>query len=91
MGSGAGAERGGVERLPLAAGTQHEKDGIQAAAIASAGPAASEGMGIDTLRQQRLDSCPEVIGDAPIVVHGMVIHRTPPKLADQKQGNYSPT
>src|ERR1700757_3471765 len=40
MGGGAGAELGGVQGLPLAAGAEHEEDGVHAHAVRGPGPAA---------------------------------------------------
>ena len=74
VGGGAGAELGGVQRLPLAAGAQHEEDGIHADAVGGAWLAATEGMGVNVGRDAHLDFVPEVIGDAPIIGNGTVVH-----------------
>jgi len=65
VGGGAGAEEGGVEGLPAAAGAQVIEDGIHANAIGGARLAAAEGVGVDVLWEEPLDLLPEVIGDAP--------------------------
>jgi hypothetical protein len=46
VGSGSGTELGGVQRFPLAAGTQHEEDGFHADTVGLAGPATAEAMGV---------------------------------------------
>jgi hypothetical protein len=43
---GAGAERGGIQGLPLAAGTKNEEDGIHADAVGGARLAAAKRMGV---------------------------------------------
>jgi hypothetical protein len=44
MGNTVGADPGGVQRPPLAAGAQHEENGIHGLAIIDAGPMAPQGM-----------------------------------------------
>jgi hypothetical protein len=46
MGGGAGAEAGGVECLPLAAGAEDEEDGLHAEAVGCGWLAAAEGMSV---------------------------------------------
>jgi hypothetical protein len=74
VGGRAGAEAGGVERLPLAAGAQDEEDGVQAHPVGGAGLAAAEGVGVDVGGDAQLDLLPEVVGDAPVLGDGAVVH-----------------
>ncbi len=52
VGRGAGAEAGGVESFPLAAGAQDKEDGLHADAVGGRGFAAAEGMRVDTRRDE---------------------------------------
>jgi hypothetical protein len=65
VGGRAGAEAGGIQGLPLAAGAEHEQDGLHADAVGGARSAAAVGVGIAVLGQQFADGLPEVVGDAP--------------------------
>jgi hypothetical protein len=65
MGRGAGAEAGGVEGLPRAAGAQVEEDGIHTNPIRGAWLAAAEGVCVHVFWEEPFDFLPEVIGDAP--------------------------
>lgn len=76
VGRGPGAEAGGIERFPLAAGAQDEEDGFHADAVGGARAAAAEGMGVDMFGEQVLDGDPEVVGDAPVVGEVTVVHRS---------------
>jgi hypothetical protein len=58
MGGGAGAELGGVQGLPLAAGSEDEKDSIHANAIGGAGLAAAKRMGVDVFGEEPGDFLP---------------------------------
>jgi hypothetical protein len=51
VGSGTGAELGGIQCFPLAAGTQDEENGVQANAVRGAGFAAAEPMGVHVFGQ----------------------------------------
>jgi hypothetical protein len=75
MRGGAGTEAGGVERLPLTAGPEHEEDGLHADAVGGAWSAAAEAMGVFVDRKQHLDGLPEILGDMPLVHYGH-IHKT---------------
>jgi hypothetical protein len=74
VGGRAGAEFGGIEGLPLAAGAQDIQDGLHAEAIVLARAAAAEAMGVLVRGQQELDALPQVIGDAPVVGDGAAVH-----------------
>jgi len=52
VGGGPGAEAGGVQGLPLAAGAEHEEDGLHAGAVGGGGLAAAEGVGVHPLGDQ---------------------------------------
>src|SRR5205823_10796759 len=65
VGGRAGAELGGVQGLPLAAGAQDEEDGVHTDAVGGAPSAAAEGVGVNVLGEPDLDLVPEVVGDAP--------------------------
>jgi hypothetical protein len=74
VGGGGGAELGGVQGLPLAAGAQHEEDGLQADAVGRARPAAAEAVRVLVLGEQRGDGLPQVVGDAPFVRDRALVH-----------------
>ena len=77
VGGGAGAEAGGIQRLPLAAGAEDEEDGIQADAVRGPWLAAAEGVGVDVVGEAGRDLGPEVIGDAPVIGNRTVAHAAP--------------
>jgi hypothetical protein len=58
VGGGAGAELGGVEGLPLAAGAKDEEDGLQTDAVGGAWPATAEAVRIHVQREVHLDLGP---------------------------------
>jgi hypothetical protein len=62
MGGRAGAELGGIEGLPLAAGAQDIQDGLQANPVVLAGAATAEAVAVLVRGQQVADSLPQVIG-----------------------------
>ena len=74
MRGGAGAELGGIQRLPLATGAQDEEDGVHADAIGRAWPATAEAMGVHIFRQVHLDLSPKLIGNAPLVGYRRLVH-----------------
>jgi hypothetical protein len=74
MGGRSRAELGGVEGLPLAAGAEDEEDGVHADAVGGAGPAAAEAVGVLVLGDQFGDGLPEVVGDAPVIGDGTLVH-----------------
>jgi len=63
VGRGTGAEARGGERVPLAAGAQHEKDGVGAQAVRHAGPSAPKAVGVFMLRQERFHQGPQLVAD----------------------------
>jgi hypothetical protein len=77
VGRGTGAELGGIQRLPGAAGAEDKEDGVHADPVGGAGPAAAEAVGILTPGEVHLDLGPECIGDAPVVGDGTVVHTGP--------------
>lgn len=74
VGRGPRAETGDVQGLPLAAGAQHEEDGLHADAVGRARTAASEAVRVLVFGQQRGDGLPQVVGDAPLIGDGMFVH-----------------
>jgi hypothetical protein len=74
MGGGTGAELGGVQGFPLAAGAQDEQDGIHADAVGGAGPSAAQAMRVDVWGQVHLDFRPQGIGDPPVVGEVVWVH-----------------
>src|ERR1700750_1278204 len=74
VGRRAGTKTGGVQGLPLAAGTQHKQDGFQADAVGGAGTAAAEAVRVFMFGQQRGDGLPQVIGDTPFIRDGTLVH-----------------
>jgi hypothetical protein len=62
---GTRTDAGGVQSLPLTAGSQSEEDGVGAHAVGLARFATSEAVGVLVNRQQRLDLRPEFIGYTP--------------------------
>jgi len=58
VGGGTGAEAGGVQGLPLAAGAQHEEDGLHAGAVGRARTSAAEAVGVFMFGKQRGDGLP---------------------------------
>jgi hypothetical protein len=57
MGGTTGTEARLVQRIPLAAGAEHEEDGIHRLPIRDAGPMAPQGVRF-ARREQRLDALP---------------------------------
>jgi hypothetical protein len=74
MGRRSGTELGGVEGLPLAAGAEHEEDGVHADAVGGAGPAAAEAVRVLVFGDQQSDGLPEVVGNAPVIRNGTFVH-----------------
>jgi hypothetical protein len=60
------AQLGLVERLPLAARSQNEEDRVGTVSIGHTWPSAAKAMRIDMHGQQRLEDCPQFIGNARI-------------------------
>jgi len=74
VGGGPGAEAGGVQGLPLAAGAQDKEDGLHADAVRGRGFAAAEGMRVDARRDEQGHGFPEVVADAPLVLNVRTFH-----------------
>jgi hypothetical protein len=75
VGGGTGAKAGGVEGLPLAAGTEDEEDGFHADAVGGARPAAAEAVRVFVFGEQQGDAFPQVVRDVPLI-HDGHIHTT---------------
>jgi hypothetical protein len=67
MGATLRTEAGGIQGLPLAAGAQHEQDGVQGVAVVHARVVATERVGL-SWRDQRLHLGPECVGNAPAII-----------------------
>jgi hypothetical protein len=74
VGGGTGAELGGVQGLPLAAGPQDEQDGFHAHAVGGAGTPAAETVCVLVFGDQDGDGLPQVVGDAPLVGDRVLFH-----------------
>jgi hypothetical protein len=70
---GAGTEAGGVQRVPLTAGAQHEENGVEGATILHAGVVTAQRVRLAG-REQRLDLGPECIRDAPKTARVLGLH-----------------
>ena len=87
VGGRAGAEAGGVEGLPLAAGAQAVEDGVHADAVGHARAAAAEAVGVLVAGDAQLDLGPQLVGDAPGVGDRLLGHgRASPVRAGRVQG-----
>src|SRR5262245_2098838 len=65
-----GTDAGGLQGAPLAAGAEHEEDGIHGPPIGHARVVTTEGMRLAG-RQERFEALPQRLGDAPAVIdHG---------------------
>jgi hypothetical protein len=74
VGGGTGAEAGGAQGFPLAAGAQDEKDGFPTDAVGRARPTAAEAVRVLVLGQQLGDGFPQIVGEAPFRRDGMAVH-----------------
>ena len=74
MGGGTRTKAGGVQRLPLTAGAEHEEDGLHADAVGSTRPTSAEAVRVGVIGEQQRDAFPQVIRDMPFVDDGH-IHR----------------
>jgi hypothetical protein len=74
VGGRPGAEPGGVQGLPLAAGAQDVEDGVGTDALRGPRPAATEAVGVDMLGEADLQELPEFVGDAPGVGNVHRVH-----------------
>src|SRR5438105_10010872 len=63
VGRRAGTNARGRQRVPLAAGSQHEKDAIGTLAVRHARPSAAKAVRVFMLRQERLHQGPQLIAD----------------------------
>ena len=69
VGRGVRADAGGVQGPPLAAGAEHEEDGVHGLAVGDPGVVAAQRMG-GPGRQQRYDAFPQRVGDTPLIIDG---------------------
>jgi hypothetical protein len=67
MGGTTGTEARLVQRIPLAAGAEHEEDGIHRLPILDPWPVAPERVWLPW-REQRLDVLPQFVGYPPIAL-----------------------
>jgi hypothetical protein len=67
MGGTTGTDLRLVQCIPLAPGTEHEKDGIHGFAIIDPRPMAPQRVWL-ARREQRLDALPQLIRDTPVTV-----------------------
>jgi hypothetical protein len=74
VGRGPWAKFGGVQRFPLAAGAQHEQDGIHADPVGGAWPSPAEAMGVYVMGQMHLDLRPQGVRDTPVVGNKVWVH-----------------
>jgi hypothetical protein len=72
MGGATGTDARLVQRIPLAAGAEHEEDGIHRLPILDAGPMAPQGVRF-ARREQRLDALPQLVRNTPITVGFLVV------------------
>jgi hypothetical protein len=72
MGGTAGADTRLMQRIPLAAGAEHEEDGIHCLPIIDAGPMAPQGVRF-ARREQRLDALPQRVRDTPITAGFLIV------------------
>jgi hypothetical protein len=61
-----------MQRIPLAAGAEHEEDGIHRLPIIDAGPMAPQGVWF-ARREQRLDALPQRVRDTPITAGFLIV------------------
>jgi hypothetical protein len=63
-----------VQRMPLATGAQHEKDGIHGFAIVNAGPMASQRVWFARWEQGH-NALPQFVWDTPVTTRFLVVIR----------------
>ena len=68
------AELGGVQRFPLAAGAEHEQDGVHADPVGGAWSSTAEAMGVYVAGQVHLNFRPQAVRDAPVVGNEVCVH-----------------
>jgi hypothetical protein len=61
-----------MQRIPLAAGAEHEEDGIHGLPIIDAGPMAPQRVRF-ARREQRLDALPQCVRDTPLTVGFLIV------------------
>jgi hypothetical protein len=65
---GAGTDEGGIERLPLVTGAQHEENGVETAVVIGALPALTKRIRIDVPGNERRKAHSERVGNPPAIV-----------------------
>ena len=93
VGGRAGAIASGIERFPLAASAQHEKDRFHTDAIRRARTAAAEAMGVFMFGQEEGHGLPQFIRDTPgfgdgTVVHDKLTHKDPAAVHPQLHSDF---
>jgi hypothetical protein len=72
MGGTTGADARLLQRIPLAAGAEHEENGIHCRAILDTGPMAPQGVQF-AQREQRHDALPQLVRNTPITTVFLVV------------------
>jgi hypothetical protein len=72
MGGTTGTDARFVQRIPLAAGAEHEEDGIHGLAIIDTGTMTSQGVWF-ARREQWLNALPQLVRNTPITVYFLVV------------------
>lgn len=99
VGGGTRAKAGGVEGLPLAAGAQHEENGVHAHAVRGTRPTPAEAMRVFVFGKEQGDALPQVVWDMPLVhsghihkngvFHGCTSYMQLPERTSAAYSNYS--
>src|SRR5690349_421441 len=63
VGRPTGGEAGGPQRVPLAAGSQHETDGVRTLPVRHTRPSAAKAVGVFVRRQERLHQGPKLVAE----------------------------
>jgi hypothetical protein len=72
MGGTTGADARLLQRIPLAAGAEHEENGIHRCAILDTGPMAPQGVQF-AQREQRYEALPQLVRNTPITAVFLVV------------------
>jgi hypothetical protein len=72
MGGTTGADARLLQRLPLAAGAEHDANGLQRCAILATGPMAPQGVQCAP-REQRYEALPQLVRHTPITAVFLVV------------------
>jgi hypothetical protein len=74
MGGTTGANARLLQRIPLAAGAEHEEDGIHGFTIIDAGPMTPQRVWF-TRGKQRHNALPQLVRDTPVTTHLFMVIR----------------